>query len=77
MEVSARENATAREKVSDRLELMKIGLDEKKMEESRIFAEDIQDSLSQLVERSASSAQSRRVSRGRLWSWLERICHRC
>src|SRR5438034_6968534 len=30
MEVSARENATAREKVSDRLELMKIGLDEKK-----------------------------------------------
>ena len=63
MEVSARENATAREKVSDRLELMKIGLDEKKMEESRIFAEDIQDPLSRLVERSASSAQSRRVSR--------------
>src|SRR2546429_277259 len=33
------------------------------MEESRIFAEDIQDSLSRLVERSASSAQSRRGRR--------------
>ena len=64
MEVAARENATAQEKVSDRFELMKkIGLGEKKMEESRMFAEDIQDSLSRLIQRSASSAQNRRVGR--------------
>ncbi len=64
MEVSARENATAREKVSDRFELMKkIGLGEKKTEESRMFAEDIQDSLSRSIQRSASSAQNRRVGR--------------
>jgi N-acetylmuramoyl-L-alanine amidase len=64
MEVSARENATAQEKVSDRFELMKkIGLGEKKTEESRMFAEDIQDSLSRSIRRSASSTQNRRVGR--------------
>ena len=64
MAVAARENAMAQERVSDRFELMKkIGLDEKKMEESRMFAEDIQDSLSRFIQRSASSAQNRRVGR--------------
>ena len=64
MEVSARENATAQEKVSDRFELMKkIGLGEKKTEESRMFAEDIQDSVSRVIQRSASSAQNGRVGR--------------
>ena len=64
MEVSARENATAQEKVSDRFELMKkIGLGEKKMEESRMFAEDIQDSVSRVIQRSTSSAQNRSVGR--------------
>jgi len=64
MEVAARENAMAQEKVSHRFELMKkIGLGEKKMEESRMFAEDIQDSLSRLIQPSASSAQNRHVGR--------------
>src|SRR5437588_2179467 len=61
MELAARENATAQG--SDRLERMKkTGLGEE-IEQSRMLAEDIQDSLNRFAQRSASGAQNRRVRR--------------
>src|SRR5207302_6410353 len=61
MELAARENATAQG--PDRLERMKkTGLGEKN-EESRMLAEDLQESLNRFVQRSASGLESRRVRR--------------
>ena len=61
MELAARENATAQG--PDRLERMqKTGLGEK-IEESRVLAEDLQESLNRFVQRSASGLESRRVRR--------------
>ena len=61
MELAARENATAQG--PDRLERMKkTGLGEK-IEESRMLAEDLQESLNRFVQRSASGLESRRVRR--------------
>ena len=63
MEVAARENATVLETVSDLQELVKEIASNEKMEESREFAEDIQDSLSLHVQRSAESSRNRGVHR--------------
>lgn len=63
MEVAARENATAQEKVSDRVERMKKNGFAEKMEESRMFAENIQDSLSRFIQHSTSAAHNRGVHR--------------
>ena len=61
MELAARENATAQG--PDRLERMKkTGLGEK-IEESRMLAEDLQESLNRFVQRSVSGLESRRVRR--------------
>ena len=63
MEVAARENATVLETVSDLQELVKEIARNEKIEESREFAEDIQDSLSLHVQRSAQSSRNRGVHR--------------
>ncbi len=63
MEVAARENATVLETVSDLQELVKEIARNEKIEESREFAEDIQDSLSLHVQRSAKSSRNRGVHR--------------
>jgi len=63
MEVAARENATVLETVSDLQELVKEIARNEKIEESREFAEDIQDSLSLHVQRSAESSRNRGVHR--------------
>ncbi len=63
MEVAARENATVLETVSDLQELVKEIASNEKIEESREFAEDIQDSLSLHVQRSAESSRNRGVHR--------------
>ena len=61
MELAARENATAQG--PDRLERMKkTGLGEK-IEESRMLAEDLQESLNRFVQHSGSGLESRRVRR--------------
>lgn len=52
--------------MSDRVELAKINGQGEKIEESRIFAEDVQDSLSRLIQLSTGSPQDRSVGRAPL-----------
>src|SRR5437879_13103602 len=59
MEVAARENATSQQNVSDLQELVKKIARNEKIEESREFAEDIQDSLAHRVQRSARNVKNR------------------
>jgi len=61
--VAARENATAQETVSDLGELVKKIARIEKIKESREFAEDIQNSLSQRIRPSARSARNGGVHR--------------
>jgi N-acetylmuramoyl-L-alanine amidase/transposase len=63
LEVATRENATAQEAVSNLQELVKKIARSDKIEESREFAENIQDSLSRRMQRSAKSARNRGVRR--------------
>src|SRR6266567_4732234 len=63
MEVAARENATSQQNVSDLQELVKKIARNEKIEESREFAEDIQDSLAHRVQRSARNVKNRGVRR--------------
>jgi N-acetylmuramoyl-L-alanine amidase len=63
MEVAARENATVQETQADLQELVKEIARSEKIEESRKFAEDIQDSLSRHVQSTANSVWSRGVRR--------------
>jgi N-acetylmuramoyl-L-alanine amidase len=59
MEVAARQNRMARGTVSDLQELVEKITRSEKVEESREFAEDLQNSLSRRLERSAKSARNR------------------
>jgi N-acetylmuramoyl-L-alanine amidase len=61
MEVAARENATAQEGVHDLQDLVKKIARTEKIDESKEFAEDIQDSLSRRVEKSGKSVKNRGV----------------
>jgi N-acetylmuramoyl-L-alanine amidase len=61
MEVAARENATAQEGVHDLQDLVKKIARTEKIDESKEFAEDIQDSLSKRVEKSGKSVKNRGV----------------
>jgi N-acetylmuramoyl-L-alanine amidase len=61
MEVAARENATAQEGVHDLQDLVKKIARTEKIEESREFAEDIQDSLSKRVPKTGKPMKNRGV----------------
>jgi N-acetylmuramoyl-L-alanine amidase len=61
MEVAARENATAQEGVHDLQDLVKRIARTEKIEESKEFAEDIQDSLSKRVPKSGKPMKNRGV----------------
>jgi N-acetylmuramoyl-L-alanine amidase len=61
MEVAARENASSQEGVHDLEDLVKKIARNEKIDESREFAEDIQDSLSKRIEKSARIARNRGV----------------
>jgi N-acetylmuramoyl-L-alanine amidase len=61
MEVAARENATAQEGVHDLQDLVKKIARTEKIEESKEFAEDIQDSLSKRVPKSGKPMKNRGV----------------
>jgi N-acetylmuramoyl-L-alanine amidase len=61
MEVAARENATAQEGVHDLQDLVKKIAQTEKIDESKEFAEDIQDSLAKRVQRSGKSVRNRGV----------------
>jgi N-acetylmuramoyl-L-alanine amidase len=61
MEVAARENATAQEGVHDLQDLVKRIARTEKIDESREFAEDIQDSLSKHVQKSSKPVRNRGV----------------
>jgi N-acetylmuramoyl-L-alanine amidase len=61
MEVAARENATAQEGVHDLQDLVKKIARTEKIEESKEFAEDIQDSLSRRVPKSGKPMKNRGV----------------
>ena len=61
MEVAARENATSQENVSDLQELVKKIARNEKIDESREFAEDIQDSLSRRIQRTSKRVINRGV----------------
>ena len=61
MEVAARENSTAQETVADLEELVKKITRNEKIEESREFAEDIQDSLSRRIQHTTKSVKSRGI----------------
>jgi N-acetylmuramoyl-L-alanine amidase len=61
MEVAARENATAQENVHDLQNLVKRIAQTEKIEESRELAEDIQDSLSKRIQKSAKTVRNRGV----------------
>src|SRR5215469_13798850 len=61
MEVAARENATAQEGVHELQNLVKKIAQTEKIDESKEFAEDIQDSLAKRIQRSAKSVKNRGV----------------
>jgi N-acetylmuramoyl-L-alanine amidase len=61
MEVAARENATAQEGVHELQDLVKKIARTEKIDESREFAEDIQDSLSKRIQKSGKSMKNRGV----------------
>jgi N-acetylmuramoyl-L-alanine amidase len=61
MEVAARENATAQEGVHDLQDLVKKIARTEKIDESREFAEDVQDSLSKRADKSGKSVKNRGV----------------
>jgi N-acetylmuramoyl-L-alanine amidase len=61
MEVAARENASSQEGVHDLEDLVKKIARNEKIDESREFAEDIQDSLSKRIQKSARIARDRGV----------------
>ncbi len=61
MEVAARENASSQESVHDLEDLIKKIARNEKIDESREFAEDIQDSLAQRIQKSAKSVRNRGV----------------
>jgi N-acetylmuramoyl-L-alanine amidase len=61
MEVAARENATAQEGVHDLQDLVKRIARTEKIEESKEFAEDIQDSLSKRVSKTGKPMKNRGV----------------
>jgi N-acetylmuramoyl-L-alanine amidase len=61
MEVAARENATAQEGVHDLQDLVKKIARTEKIEESKEFAEDIQDSLSKRVPKTGKPMKNRGV----------------
>jgi len=61
MEVAARENATAQEGVHDLENLVKRITQTEKIDESKEFALDIQDSLAKRIQRSSKSAKNRGV----------------
>jgi N-acetylmuramoyl-L-alanine amidase len=61
MEVAARENATAQEGVHDLQNLVKKIAQTEKIDESKEFAEDIQDSLAKRVPKSGKSVRNRGV----------------
>src|SRR6266481_2073811 len=61
MEVAARENASSQEGVHDLEDLVKKIARNEKIDESREFAEDIQDSLSKRIQKSARTVKNRGV----------------
>ena len=61
MEVAARENATAQEGVHDLQDLVKKIAQTEKIDESKEFAEDIQDSLAKRIQRSSKYFRNRGV----------------
>jgi len=61
MEVAARENASSQEGVHDLEDLVKKIARNEKIDESREFAEDIQDSLSKRIQKSARTVRNRGV----------------
>jgi N-acetylmuramoyl-L-alanine amidase len=61
MEVAARENATAEQGVHDLQDLVKKIAQTEKIEESKEFAEDIQDSLAKRVQKSSKTVKDRGV----------------
>jgi N-acetylmuramoyl-L-alanine amidase len=61
MEVASRENATAQEGVHDLQDLVKKIARTEKIDESKEFAEDIQDSLSKRVQKAGKSVRDRGV----------------
>jgi len=61
MEVAARENATAQEGVHDLESLVKKIAQTEKIDESKEFAQDIQDSLAKRVQKSGKSVKNRGV----------------
>jgi N-acetylmuramoyl-L-alanine amidase len=61
MEVAARENATAQEGVHDLQDLVKRIAQTEKIEESREFAEDIQDSLAKRIQTPGKAVKNRGV----------------
>jgi N-acetylmuramoyl-L-alanine amidase len=61
MEVAARENATAQEGVHDLEDLVKRIAQTEKIDESKEFAADIQDSLARRIQRSARTVKNRGV----------------
>jgi N-acetylmuramoyl-L-alanine amidase len=61
MEVAARENATAQEGVHDLENLVKKIAQTEKIDESKEFAQDIQDSLSKRIQKSSKTVKDRGV----------------
>jgi N-acetylmuramoyl-L-alanine amidase len=61
MEVAARENASSQESVHDLEDLVKKIARNEKIDESREFAEDIQDSLAKRIQKSARTVRNRGV----------------
>jgi N-acetylmuramoyl-L-alanine amidase len=61
MEVAARENASSQEGIHDLQDLVKRIARTEKIDESKEFAEDVQDSLSKRVQRTARSERNRGV----------------
>ena len=61
MEVAARENATAQEGVHDLESLVKRIAQTEKIDESKEFAEDIQESLAQRIQKTSKSVRNRGV----------------
>jgi N-acetylmuramoyl-L-alanine amidase len=61
MEVAARENATSQEGVHDLESLVKRIAQTEKIDESKEFAEDIQDSLSKRIQKTSKSVRNRGV----------------
>jgi N-acetylmuramoyl-L-alanine amidase len=61
MEVAARENAASQEGIHDLQDLVKKIARTEKIDESREFAEDIQDSLSKRIQRTSKTVKNRGV----------------